>query len=222
MAIKETTIPEAESEGGAGAVQDQKQIPEEKLFSPEGDAGKPDADESKKDDQDKGEDGKPEDAESGKDGAPESYQGFDLPEGFDVDEAALTSFQEMAKDIGLDQGKAQKVVDLYTKMSAETQEQQLSAWKKTVDDWATDTKADKEIGGDRFNENLGVAKRALDQFGSAELNQALVTSGMGNHPEFIRFAMKVGRGMTEDKMTHSGGGGTGEKSRAKTLFPNMN
>jgi hypothetical protein len=42
------------------------------------------------------------------------------------------------------------------------------------------------------------AKRALDEFGTPELNQVLKDFGIGNHVEFIRVFSKIGQAMAED------------------------
>jgi hypothetical protein len=47
-------------------------------------------------------------------------------------------------------------------------------------------------------ENLSVAKKALDAFGSPELRVLLEQSGLGNNPEVIRFMFRAGKAISED------------------------
>jgi hypothetical protein len=63
----------------------------------------------------------------------------------------------------------------------------------------TNSKGDKEFGGDKLSENLGVAKKALDAFGTAELRSLLNQSGLGDHPEVIRFMYRAGKAISEDR-----------------------
>jgi hypothetical protein len=59
-------------------------------------------------------------------------------------------------------------------------------------EWIDETKADKEIGGDKLDATLATAKRALDAYGSPQFIEMLNQSGLGNHPEVVRFCAKVG------------------------------
>ena len=55
-----------------------------------------------------------------------------------------------------------------------------------------------------MDRNLGVAVSALNRFGSPELREALDRTGMGSHPEFVRFAFNVGRSIAEDRAVSGG------------------
>jgi hypothetical protein len=64
--------------------------------------------------------------------------------------------------------------------------------------WFTASQTDKEFGGEKLEQNLGIAKKALDSFGTPELKQMLVSTGFGNHPEVIRAFYKIGQAMAQD------------------------
>ncbi|MEL5205606.1 MULTISPECIES: peptidase [Serratia] len=145
--------------------------------------------------------------------APEKYE-FTPPEGQELDANALAVFEPIAKELGLSQEQAQKLVDIYPQI----QQQQAEAWSKQVSDWGEQVKADKEIGGDKFNASVGAAQRALDQFGNPELREYLNASGLGNHPALVRFCAKVGKAMAEDSFVVPGQGG--QRSAADILYGN--
>ena len=145
--------------------------------------------------------------------APEKYE-FTPPEGQELDANALAVFEPIAKELGLSQEQAQKLVDIYPQI----QQQQAEAWSKQVADWGEQVKADKEIGGDEFNASVGAAQRALDQFGNTELREYLNASGLGNHPALVRFCAKVGKAMAEDTFVVPGQGG--QRSAADILYGN--
>ncbi|MCR0998664.1 peptidase [Serratia rubidaea] len=145
--------------------------------------------------------------------APEKYE-FSAPEGQELDANALSVFEPIAKELGLSQEQAQKLVDIYPQL----QQQQAEAWSKQVADWGEQVKADKEIGGDNFNASVGAAQRALDQFGNPELREYLEASGLGNHPALVRFCAKVGKSMAEDSIVMPNNGG--QLSAAEVLFGN--
>ena len=170
------------------------------------DAGKTGEDDKAQGDQDKPQ------------GAPEKYE-FKLPEGVQMDEAGIEAFSEVAKDLDLTQEAAQKMLD---KMGTAMATRQAEALAQVKAEWVEGAKADKEFGGDKLTENLSVAKKALDQFGTPELRTLLNESGLGNHPEIIRAFYRAGKAISEDRFVPAGNGGpTGTKDPAKSLYPNQ-
>lgn len=149
---------------------------------------------------------------------PEKYE-FTMPENVQMDEAAVNAFSEFAKDAGLTQDAAQGLMNkLAPAMQVRIQEQAQAAREA----WSEAAKTDKEFGGEKLNENLAVAKKAMDAFGTPELRALLNESGLGNHPEMIRAFYKAGKTISEDRFVPSGAGGqTGAKDPAKSLYPNQ-
>lgn len=132
-----------------------------------------------------------------------------------ADAATLEKFKATAKELGLPQDAAQKLVTL----QAEAQLSQLQAVRSQ---WQEQAKADKEFGGDKFDENLAVAKRALEKFGTPEFNAYLNATGLGNHPELIRAFYRAGKAISEDGFVPGRGGQQGGDSLAQRMFPTMN
>jgi len=133
-------------------------------------------------------------------GAPEAYEFKTperLPEGHEIDKQVLDAYSEAARDLDLPQDKAQKMLD---KVMPTLHERALEQQEQQRDKWAKEAREDADFGGDKLEENLGVAKKALDQFGSDGLRDLLESSaGLGNHPEVIRFMVKVGQALSEDR-----------------------
>ena len=147
---------------------------------------------------------------------PESYE-LKMPEGIELDKAAAEEFSTIAKELKLDQPTAQKLADIAAKM----QQRQVESHQNLVQSWVEQVKADKDIGGDKLTENLGVARKALETFGSPELRDVLNATGFGNHPEVIRAFYKIGKAISEDKFVKGAPPGP-EADLAKRMFPNMN
>ena len=130
-------------------------------------------------------------------GAPEKYEFndkvADAPEVLDPD--VLTAFGEVAKELDLPQDAAQKVLD---KVAPVIQAKQAKVLEQVKVDWANDSQADKEFGGENLAENLEIAKKSLDAFGSDSLKSLLHETGFGNHPEIIRFMYRAGKAISED------------------------
>lgn len=147
---------------------------------------------------------------------PESYD-LQMPEGVELDKAAADEFTAIAKELKLDQTAAQKLADIGAKMA----QRQVDAHAKLVETWTEQVKADKEIGGDKLEENLGIARKALDTFGTPELRDVLNASGLGNHPEMIKAFLKAGKAISEDRFVAGAPKGN-DTDPAKKLFPSMN
>jgi hypothetical protein len=156
-------------------------------------------------------------------GAPEAYE-FKAPEGKEFDPEVINSFSDIAKELDLPQDAAQKMID---KLAPKIQERQMQVIEQVRNDWAQQAQTDKEYGGEKLTENLAVAKKALDAFGTPELRSLLNESGLGNNPEVIRFMFRAGKAISEDRFVGgapSGGKSAGPKSfndAASALYSNQ-
>lgn len=152
-------------------------------------------------------------------GAPEKYE-FKPAEGQpEFDQKTIEQFSDVARELNLPQDAAQKVLDKMAPVLAARQTEAIEAIRTQ---WADDAKADKEIGGDKLDENLATAKKAIDQFGTPELRTLLDQSGLGNHPEVIRAFYRAGKAISEDRFVSGQGSQTGQQSMAQRMYPNMN
>jgi len=166
-------------------------------------------------------DGKTSDDKSEKEGAPEKYEDFKLPDGMEMDKESLEKFLPLAKELDLTQEEAQKLIDFKSDAKKEESQKQWDHWENTQKEWVEDSRNDKEIGGEKFEENLAVAKKALDAYGNEALKDLADATGVGNNKEFIRFLVKVGKDISEDKLRISGAM-TKEGSRASRIYDKTN
>ena len=162
-------------------------------------------------------------AEATPSGAPESYADFNIAEGVTLPEGRLDTFKAAAKEAGWSQEVAQAALDTHLRFSAEETKAHNDSWSKQVDGWLQSSKADGEFGGAEYDANLKVAVSAIEKFGTPELSEFFNQYGVGNHPEFIRFAFRVGKAIADDTVegAASGGGGGGSndlESVAKRLY----
>lgn len=152
---------------------------------------------------------------------PDKYE-FKTPDGATLDADATGELEGIAKELGLSQDEAQKVADIGAKMALKWETRQADAVQAASAEWAAAATSDKEYGGDKLTESLGTAKRALDAFGTPELRTLLEGSRLGNHPEVIRFMVRAGKAISEDRMVTGGAGpATASQSVAKSLYPNQ-
>lgn len=157
-------------------------------------------------------------------GAPEKYD-FKAPEGKEYDSVVLDSFSEAAKEANLTQDAAQKLLEKVAPALATRQQEQVKAIQ---DGWAESSRSDKEFGGEKLKENLGIAKKALDQFSpnnadgsKSEFRKLLDDTGMGNHPEFIRFMFRAGKAISEDSFVSGAPNNKANTNAADVLYPTM-
>lgn len=170
-------------------------------------------------------DAKPDDSTKDDDAAkapekvvPEKYEDFTLPEGVAPNPETITQFTTLAKELELSQEQAQKLADIGAGIVKSNTEAQANVLREAVNGWREQSATDKEFGGDKFTENLAVAKTALDTFGTPELKDLLVKSGLGNHPEILRAFYRAGKSISEDKVIPGGFGSTSTKSPADRLY----
>lgn len=164
-----------------------------------------------------GEDGKKGEEGDGKqaaDPAPFDPAKLELPDGVQVDEKLLEQFVPLAKDLGLTQEQGQALIGMHTQALQSLREQFVKSFNDTVQGWAETAKTDQEIGGDKYAENVATAVKAITRFGTPELQSALNETGMGNHPELIRFCLRIGKAISEDAFGPDAGGAGGGETRS--------
>lgn len=150
--------------------------------------------------------------------APEKYE-FKPPEGKEYDPSTLAKFSEIARKHDMTQEAAQSLLDDLAPMVADRQAQALETLRT---EWAEASRADKEFGGANLDENMAVAKKAMDKFATPELRALLNESGLGNHPELIRVFYRAGKAISEDKFVPpSVGGVPSNRAAASVLYPSQ-
>ena len=151
---------------------------------------------------------------------PERYE-LSVPEGFEgIDEVLLNDFTPLAHEAGISNVQAQKLADLYSRQmmaQAEVQEQQWFAQREA---WVKELKSDPEFGNGNeqmFRGNVGKAQLALTQFGTPELRQYLLDTGLGDNVHVLKLMAKVGNALGEDSLVVGGSGRAGKRA-ADILF----
>jgi hypothetical protein len=152
-------------------------------------------------------------------GAPEKYEDFIAPEGTVLDSEVVKGFTDAAKEANLSQEKAQAFINKMSPMLNQRAKEQLMSAKR---EWEQASRGDKEFGGEKLNENLALAQKAMAEFGSPELKDMLNSSGLGSHPEIIRMFVKAGKAISEDGYVGGRKTDGAVKDPAKVMYPDMN
>ncbi len=202
---------EGQQQEGAAGEQQQEQQQEGQQQAAEGQEGQ------------EGE-GKPEgkkDGEGEAEGPPEAYE-WTAPEGFEgeLDQEALGELEPIARELGLTNEQANKLLSVHANAIQRQQEQQQEQVTQTLEGWVKELKDDSEFGGANFDANVKTAQKALSAFGSPELTQLLNDTGLGSHPALVKAFHQIGKRISEDTMERGGSAG-GARSIEERMYPNM-
>lgn len=137
---------------------------------------------------------------------------FEMPEGVELDAAAADEFKAVIRDKSLtDAQRFQKLADLAVKR----EQARFDSHREQVEKWADEIAKDKELGKP---ENQAIAVKVVDTFGTPVLKEMLSKSGLGNHPELVRFVLKIGRAMSEDTIVNGRTANSGPRDAASVLY----
>jgi len=130
---------------------------------------------------------------------PEAYEDFKVGDGLEYNKEASEQFKVVAKELGLSQENAQKLVDYQSqnlKSAMDAQTKQQNEWKAT---------AEKTHGKDGIEQ----ANRALTTLAKPEFVEFLKSSGLGNHPEMIGVFKEVFAKIGESSFVSNNSNGSG-------------
>lgn len=149
-----------------------------------------------------------------------------LPEGAEA--KSFEPFKALAKELGLDSPKAQKLLDLYSQQTAASQKAFVEQSNAQQKQWVDAVRADPELGAGKpetFTATVDVARRAIKTYGTPALAQLLEESGIGDHPEVVRFAARIGRALSEDTVAGTQSAqatqAQGQEQFLRQMYPTM-
>lgn len=145
---------------------------------------------------------------------PEIKYDLKKPEGSMLPDNWIEKTVTLARERGLSAEQAQSVLEQESAVLANHEELRAQSEKALVEGWATEAKNDPEIGGAEFAKKVEYAKRVVDRFGTDAFRKAVTETGIGNHPELIRFCYRIGKLMAADQTVL--GGSSPSDSRRKS------
>lgn len=153
--------------------------------------------------------------------APDAYE-LKLPEKTLLNAAAVQSTAAIAKELGLSNEQAQKLLEHQSQAVTAYQQSQQQVWNNQTKAWRDAVAADPEIGGPHLEANVAHARAVINKYGSPAFVAALNETGLGNHPELVRFVVNIGKAAADDGTLVNGArGGAGQKTLADNLYPDM-
>jgi hypothetical protein len=135
----------------------------------------------------------------------------------------LEKFIPIAKELKLDQGSAQKMVDVFVEMQESDAKQARQEFLDLQQDWLKELDKNPDFGGDNKDETLKLANKVVGRFGGDDLRAVLNDTGMGNHHQLIMTFARIGRLMGEDRLVTAGDKtiSRNPKSDGEIFYPNM-
>ena len=121
---------------------------------------------------------------------------FTPPQGMDLDQELAAAATPVLREIGLDDAKANRLLQLVPKVQERYAQQMADEWAVIRADWGKKTRSDSDIGGANFQQTTKMAALAMDAAGApkgSEFRQLLDDSGLGSHPAFVRVFRNLGR-----------------------------
>lgn len=150
-------------------------------------------------------------------------------EGFTPDAELLEEFVSLAKEAKLPGEAVQKIAGLSEKMMQRVFESQVEALNTRVDEWEKAVKADKDLGGDKLEQSLAVAKKAFDAvvpeplkplFERFDREKNPQGQGLGSHPDVIRMFIEIGKSISEDNRVVGATNSPGKRTHEERLYGN--
>lgn len=132
------------------------------------------------------------------------YDSLEKPEDSQLSDDDLERILESSKKEGLSKEAAQKRVEEASSLLKSFSDRTQQTHQAMVEQWAKDSKADKEIGGEKYKESVELARRTVHKFGTKDFLKSLNETGFGNHPEVIRTFARIGRQMADDSLVTDG------------------
>lgn len=126
------------------------------------------------------------------------------PEGHEHQQEHFQQFTEEVNEFLKENPKAttqellQDIATKHAEKVAAAEDESVEQWNTQLTKWEEVMKKDEVLsGGEGFDANLAVAKKAIDKYGDEDLSNLLQSSGLGSHPGLVRIFYEVGKTMKE-------------------------
>ena len=153
----------------------------------------PDKDSKDKEPEEKADEKPDDESKEGKDEADKEIE-YDLkmPKDTLLQESIVEEIVSIAKEQGLSNEQAQKVLDMQSEAVSKYHTKLESDFNTQVKEWGEELRADKDIGGEHLKQNVEYARRTVIKFGGEEFLNELDQTGYGNHPGLFKMLARMG------------------------------
>jgi len=145
-------------------------------------------------------------------GAPECYAEFVLPEGLVWDAERSADFVAVAKELGLSQAAAQRLVDVGAKLASDSETAISAAAAAQSAEWRRESLALYKAA------DIELANKTLGQFATADFKELLEATGLANSPAMIGVFKAIGEAIAEGPFVEGDAVAEREKSLAERIY----
>jgi hypothetical protein len=130
----------------------------------------------------------------------------------------MTAYEKAAREAGLSQDSAQKMLD---SLRTTVHENAVQRHEAQVREWADSLSAHPTLGGDKLEETGANMRRVMAEFGSPALQGLLMESGLGWHPAVAELLNSIAKKVGGDRIV-TGAPPTGSaEDQAKKFYNAM-
>lgn len=141
-----------------------------------------------------------------------------LPKDSKLSKEDADAVKAFAKEHKLTKEQAEAVLGLSDKAVNSYLSAQKKQLQQTVSQWEKQVKADPELGGDKYAKSVEIAQKGYKN-APASMRTFLNETGLGSHPDVVKFFYKLGKLGLNDKMVPSGSEAKNEpKSHAQLIY----
>jgi hypothetical protein len=143
-----------------------------------------------------------------------------LPEGSLLRERDVAEVLALAAEKKLPKAEAQALLQQRHELVGSYMAHEAVLLKERQEGWYTAAKADKELGGEAYDQNVELGFRFLKRFGNPTVEKLLKETGMYEHPEILRMIVRAAKATADDKWIDPEAGTHEQKpeSRAKRIY----
>ena len=133
------------------------------------------------------------------------YEPFSTPEGADsLSEAEIAKLRPLAKELGLSQEQAQKLVDMMALSRGDAQKAIVMSARES---WVAAIHSDTEVGGAKYQPSLSYVRAVMNSELLSPGFRALLTDpnvGLIDNPEVFKTLARIGRAISSDRQLVAG------------------
>jgi hypothetical protein len=161
------------------------------------------------------------------------YEPPTLPEGVTLANERLAEFDTVIAQSRVPPEARQQLVDMFIQerrgWEQEAARQQQDVWAQTRQAWRDQITSDEQLGGAAYQTSRAKAIQMIDQFVApahrAEFENALLATGMGDHPAMFRFLNNLHRKFGAPPVPTPPNGpsptnGAGKSKRMRDMYTN--
>lgn len=152
---------------------------------------------------------------------PIKVEDIKLAEGLELDKGLAEGFVELVNKHKVSPELQAALIELQSKSQQALSGKDSEKWDETQTKWEAETKADPEIGGDKFDATMASVGKFMATFGDDAARSAFDLTGAGNHPAIVKMLAKAAALIKEGDFVPANTPGNAPKTQAEIMYPDQ-